>query len=211
MRAKQDYSYSMDKESHLINVQDAIKGNDYYCPCCGEALIPRQGNIRRWHFAHKGNLGDCSYETYLHKVAKKRICECFNESSQFTIVFPRSTCDTAKCQLGMNQPCTMAPTNYDLKKRYNLCKEEVTIDKYRADLVISHQTNNVSPILIEIYVKHKSTEEKLNSNYRIIEIHIESEEDINQIVSDASFKKSDKIRFYNFKDISGEVPECFLC
>ena len=39
MRAKQDYSYSMDKESHLINVQDAIKGNDYYCPCCGEALI----------------------------------------------------------------------------------------------------------------------------------------------------------------------------
>lgn len=67
---KQDYSYSMDKESHLINVTDAVKGNDYYCPCCGEIMIPRQGSRRRWHFAHKGNLGDCSYETYLHKVAK---------------------------------------------------------------------------------------------------------------------------------------------
>lgn len=73
MVAKQDYSYSMDKDLHLVNVVDAIKGNDYYCPCCGKTMIPRQGSKRRWHFAHKGSLGDCSHETYLHKVAKKNV------------------------------------------------------------------------------------------------------------------------------------------
>lgn len=221
MRAKQDYSYSMDKESHLINVIDAVKGNDYYCPCCGEIMILRQGSKRRWHFAHKGNLGDCSYETYLHKVAKKRICECFNESPQFTISFhPKSTCSVMECPLGASQPCTWNTTKeFDLKKYYNNCEEEVTIDKYRADLVISNHLNNTPPIFIEIYVTHKSTEEKLNSNYRIIEIHIESEEDINQIVSTASIKESDRdvnylgetqngnIQFYNFKADSYEVPD----
>lgn len=70
MILKQDYTYAIDGESHLINVTEAVKGNNYYCPSCGEIMIPRQGSIRRWHFAHKGNLRNCSYETYLHKVAK---------------------------------------------------------------------------------------------------------------------------------------------
>ena len=220
MVAKQDYSYSMDKDLHLVNVTDAIKGNDYYCPCCGKTMIPRQGNKRRWHFAHKGSLGDCSYETYLHKVAKKRICECFNKSQQFTISFHlKSTCAIRECPLGTSQPCSWNSTRIvDLKKYYDHCEEEVAIDKFRADLMLSNQLNNTPPVLIEIYVTHKSTEEKLNSSHRIIEIHIESEDDIDQIVSSASIIEDDidvnlwekeqdcKIRFYNFKADSREVP-----
>lgn len=220
MAAKQDYSYSVDKDSHLVNVINAIKGNEYYCPCCGKIMIPRQGSKRRWHFAHKGSLENCSYETYLHKVAKKSICECFNKSQQFSVSFhPKSTCAVVECPLGASQPCSWNSTKeFDLKKYYNYCQEEVSIDRFRADLMISNQSNNTPPILIEIYVTHKSTEEKLNSNHRIIEIHIESEEDIDQIVSTASIKESDiddnylgkeqdrKIRFYNFKADSYEVP-----
>lgn len=220
MVVKQDYSYSMDKDLHLVNVIDAIKGNDYYCPCCGKTMIPRQGSKRRWHFAHKGSLVDCSYETYLHKVAKKRICECFNKSQRFTVSFqPKSTCAIVECPLGASQPCSWNSTKvFDLKKYYDHCEEEVAIDKFRADLMISNQSNNTPPVLIEIYVTHKSTEEKLNSSHRIIEIHIESEEDIEQIVSSASIIEDDvdvnhwrkeqdrKIRFYNFKADSYEVP-----
>ena len=85
--------------------------------------------------------------------------------------------------------------------------------------MISNQSKNTPPVLIEIYVTHKSTEEKLNSNHRIIEIHIKSEEDIEQIVSSASIIEDDvdvkhwgkeqdrKIRFYNFKADSCEVPD----
>lgn len=220
MILKQDYTYAIDGESHLINVTEAVKGNNYYCPSCGEIMIPRQGSIRRWHFAHKGNLRNCSYETYLHKVAKKRICECFNESPQFTIlVHSKRTCAVAGCLIGEIYFCTWNGTNkFNLKEYYTHCEEEVKIDNYRADLVISNKTNNSFPILIEIYVTHKSTQEKLNSNYRIIEIKIESEEDIDQIVSTASIEgsssafnyglemKDEKNRFYNFKINSKEVP-----
>lgn len=210
---KQDYSYSFDINSHLINVNDAVKGCDYFCPCCGDIMIPRQGHKCRWHFAHKGNAGKCSYETYLHKIAKRRICECFNESSGFIIKLNvQATCAIKECPLGAKIPCTWASTNeFDLKQYYNYCEEEVSIDKYRADLLISNNQKCLQPILIEIFVTHKSTDKKLDSNYRIIEIRIESEEDIDKIVNTASIIESDsesnflnintdkKIQFYNFK------------
>lgn len=65
-------------------------------------------------------------------------------------------------------------------------------------------------MFLEIYVTHKSTEEKLKSGYRIIEIPITSEEDISNIVETMSLKgedssvkqdeynKTENIRFYNF-------------
>lgn len=220
--SKQDYSFAMDKESRLVNANDAVKvkGNEYYCPCCGAIMIPRQGNKRRWHFAHKGNTENCSYETYLHKVAKKRICECFNESPRFTIRFhQQSVCNVEECPLGTRKPCTWkSEKEFNIKEYYDYCEEEVTIDKFRADLVISNQSNNKPPFLIEIYVTHKSTEEKLNSGYRIIEIQIESEEDINEIISAASIVENSvdsdnrknranaKIKFYNFK-VDSSIPD----
>ena len=35
MLNKQYYTYSLDEESNLVNVCDAIKGVKYFCPCCG--------------------------------------------------------------------------------------------------------------------------------------------------------------------------------
>ncbi len=221
MGLKQDYLYSTDKSGLLIKVTDAVKGIDYYCPCCGGIMIPRQGSIRRWHFAHKSDPENCSYESYLHSVAKKRICECFNKTPHFTISFyPKTTCAIKECPLGTKQPCTWtSKKSFDLKKYYDYCQRDVNIDGCRADLLISNHKNNTAPILINLYMTEKLTEEKLNSSHRIIEIHIESEEDIEQIVRTASInecnvdenhwlgKKDNKIRFYNFKANTFEVPD----
>lgn len=220
MKPRQDYTYSLDRKSRLINVNNAERGQDYYCPCCGAIMIPRQGSQRRWHFAHKGNVGKCSYETYLHKVAKRRIRECFNESPKFMIAFHyKALCLISECPLGARSPCIWNDMKeFDIKQYYNQCEEEVSIDRYRADLIISDKHGKYNdPILIEIYVTHKSTEEKLKSNYRIIEIHVESEEDIDKIVSTSSIiesdiydwreKSNDKIRFYNFKTSPSKIPD----
>ena len=59
------------------------------------------------------------------------------------------------------------------------------------DLLISSKNKSNPPILIEIWVTHKSSESKLNSKYRIIEIHIESEDDIKQIINNASIVETD--------------------
>lgn len=58
----------------IINVSTAKRNEKYFCPICGELMNPHMGKVRRWHFVHK-NAGNCSYESYLHKLAKIKIRE----------------------------------------------------------------------------------------------------------------------------------------
>ena len=182
---RQDYSYSLDCDNNLINIKDAIKGNNYYCPCCGAPMITKQGTKNRWHFAHSINASNCSYESYLHKIAKHKIRECFEHSPIFYITInSKATCRVIECPMGKSTPCLwLKPYTFDLKKYYNICEEEAHIGNFRADLLISSLKHKTDSILIEIYVSHKSTTNKINSNYRIIEIQINSEEDIKNVIS----------------------------
>lgn len=220
MVAKQDYTYSLDADNNLVNIVDAKKGNEYFCPSCGAQMILKQGAKRKWHFAHKNNVSNCSYETYLHKIAKRRIRECFEYSPNLIISFRSSvTCNVVDCPLGALKPCSWRTLkSFDLKKYYDCCREEVSINGYVADLFLTNEKHPNDPILIEIYVTHKSTEEKLKSNLRIIEIHIKSEDDINQIISTAEINESedynkwgirigDRIGFYNFHADSYARPD----
>lgn len=209
MKTEKYYSYALDSGGRLIHIDEAEKGKEYKCPVCGAAMIVRKGKIRQHHFAHKAGSENCSYETYLHKIAKKRICECFNESSQFNVLFDREfTCNVVECPLGVSQSCKWnTKEDHNLKRYYSICKEEEFIDIFKADLLISSLWRPNPPILIEICVTHKCTEDKLNSGLRIIEIDIESEKDIEQIVSGKSIKPSDKIRFYNFKTDASLLPD----
>lgn len=194
--------FALDCNSDWVAIQDAIKGVEYHCPHCGGILIPKQGNERCWHFSHKSiTTKDCSYESYLHKLAKKKISDYFNNSQSFKITLKSQKICSADCPVGLSAHCHWPiDITFDLKQYYNICNEEVSIGDFRADLLISNSTNpNIDPILIEIYVNHKSTDEKLKSKYRIIEIKIESESDIEDIVSAQSLdENSNQIQFYNF-------------
>ena len=121
MHPKQDYSYAFNSEKKLTSINSATKGNQYYCPCCGEVMIPKQGQKNRWHFAHKANLENCSYETYLHKLAKIRIQECFNQNSSFNITFKQECmCDANVCSIKRFPRCSwFEQKTFDIKKYYN--------------------------------------------------------------------------------------------
>ncbi|MDE7369160.1 MAG: hypothetical protein K2N08_05220 [Muribaculaceae bacterium] len=213
MHPKQDYSYALNREKQLTHIDNAIKGNQYYCPCCGAVMTPRQGKKNRWHFAHKANIENCSYETYLHKLAKIRIQECFNQNSNFNITFNQEClCDADVCSIKRFPRCGwFDKKTFDLKKYYNRCEQEVPIKGFVADLLISDNESKYPPILFEIYVSHKCSEDKINSGLRIIEIHIDSENVIEKIISSASITESfgeylprhslpkNDITFYNFK------------
>ena len=67
-----NYSYAYNSSSELVNVSTAQRNEKYFCPICGELMTPHMGEIRRWHFVHK-NAENCSYESYLHKLAKIKI------------------------------------------------------------------------------------------------------------------------------------------
>ena len=49
-----------DSNENRIYADEFDGKSECFCPCCGESLRLRKGNIRRPHFAHKGNT-DCLY------------------------------------------------------------------------------------------------------------------------------------------------------
>lgn len=209
----QDYNYAIDKTGQLVHIENAQHGSEYFCPYCNAPMITRQGKVNRWHFAHKNNIHNCSYESYLHKLAKIRIREHFYASECFRIAYHVNRTCKALCPLNRQPRCNWEDmTGANLRQYYNCCEEEKEYQGYRADLLLSHdQFQNRPPVLIEICVKHACTEEKRNSGLRIIEIKIQSEHDIDQLIEKSLLKETsdyignsvrldDRIKFYNFKN-----------
>ena len=46
------WAYALTADHHRVHALDAEKGQEYYCPVCGNQVIPRQGEVNSWHFAH---------------------------------------------------------------------------------------------------------------------------------------------------------------
>lgn len=204
--SSQNYSYAVDKEDNIIHVSSAIRGAEYFCPCCHALMTPHMGKIRRWHFTHKANINNCTYETYLHKIAKFKIRKAFLSASKFVISYdvPAVCMNRDSCRINKGQRCVGEDfIEHDIKQFYDSCEEEVPYKSFIADLFISSSSKpEREPILIEIYVSHKSTIEKIEAGVRIIEVQIRNEEDIDEIVSSLridGIQKSDRSCFGNEK------------
>lgn len=44
--------FAYDKNDRRIHIDKAVKGQDYFCPCCGASLLQKKGKIRQHHFSH---------------------------------------------------------------------------------------------------------------------------------------------------------------
>lgn len=59
------------KNGELVHIKDIYKGDEIYCPECGDRLIVREGAVTRKHLAHKFNTNNnCSSESIIHKYTK---------------------------------------------------------------------------------------------------------------------------------------------
>ncbi len=176
-------------------------------------MIKKCGNIRAWHFAHDWHCANefqrkCSYETYLHGYAKRRLKQWFYESDAIVLHYKCSvTCkqyDT--CNLKRDKNCSkIIYKSCDLKRQFSRCSIETSVKEtngnYRADLLLTSDTDTSRHILIEIKVSHGCTEKKKESNAKIIEFDVSSEEDVNYIISH-DIKESEKVRYYGFKNLT---------
>ena len=52
-------TFALDPKDVRVHVDDTASNMDYFCPTCGSPVIPRKGEVRRHHFAHKGG-GSCA-------------------------------------------------------------------------------------------------------------------------------------------------------
>lgn len=58
---------ALDKNGNRINIDDANKDEQYFCPICGTEVVLKTGTINAHHFAHK-SLKDC--DTFSHDMSE---------------------------------------------------------------------------------------------------------------------------------------------
>lgn len=74
--SNKDQHYALDSSGNIRHIKDANPSNDeFFCLFCHRQMIAKQGKIRQWHFAHKALSPNCSYESYLHSLAKLLILQ----------------------------------------------------------------------------------------------------------------------------------------
>lgn len=201
------YSYALNSsKTSLVHIGDAKQGEDYYCPYsnCGERLIIKDGGNRRKHFSHIKNSTKCSYNNYLHSLAERKIAEWFNSVNAITIELVtdvycayynncvwRNNNEALSCK--RKRLCS-----YDLKTYYNKIEIEKSEHGFRWDLWLTNTNKDYTPMAIEIKVTHECDINKTSSGYKIIEIEIENEEQLDKLVSSNKLIRNDKITFFNF-------------
>lgn len=211
---KYKYAFIDGNKEVPISINEITEDNrnqyKFRCIGCGRELLPRAigSKYKRAHFYHKEEL-ECSGETYLHKLAKHIIKEKFDSEATFFVEYPVTrTCDKEECEY-RNHRCQEenVPYKIDLKKYYDTCTEEVPVNGFVADLLLTNSKKpDTDPTLIEVCVSNPCDEMKRNSGLRIIEIKIKKEEDIINLqkgnnICESLFapKKERNVEFISFK------------
>lgn len=211
---KQEHHYALSKAGVLTHIKDAKAiGGDYFCPHCKCRMIKKCGQIRQWHFAHDKNAANeiqrqCTYETYLHSYAKMRLEQWFNNSVSIIIRYnTRYLCNkfnACKLKIKNTNDCSIIKDDtINIKKHLNKCvlEKDITIGNksFRPDLIWYNDKKNIADgIFIEVKVTHGCKEAKMNSSARIIEFEIESEDDVDKIISN-EIAENEYTHFYGFK------------
>lgn len=203
MQHSQRYQhFALDVNNDIIDIHNADSSCEqrYFCPHCHNEMIAKRGNIRQWHFAHKTDK--CSYDSYLHSIAEKMIMNWFNQKESIILEMDayKKCSKYDNCIFRMDEYCTGKTTiRYNLKEYYSKCTQERGYEGFVADLFCESEGKPNSPIFIEIFVTHECSQEKKDSGIRIIEFHIQSEEDILHIINSTQITEGNMVRLYNFK------------
>ena len=215
------YPYADVGATKLLHISYVTNENrrafSYVCPYCNKALLPKLGTKRRHCFSHrKGER--CDIDKYIHSTAEKLLKEKWDSDEPFIVCMAvNKACkyiDTCKLnKLGIYLICgTASNETYDLKKWYTDCLVEKKVGDFIPDLCLIDNTGQHEPIFIEIWSKHKSSEKKMASNNKIIEIKLKSVNEL-EWLTQRPIVESETVSFNNFdvlkidpKDIEDRIP-----
>lgn len=199
------YQYAKDENEKLIKI-DSLNENrvksKFFCIGCGNELIAKLGKIKVHHFAHK-NIVTCSGETYLHKLGKQLFFENYTDSLNTKRPFiieieQKRTCNRYENEFGIKCKLPNSMIKFDLTQFFDKISVETREGSFIPDIMLTSK-NGKEKVFVEIAVTHLSSEEKLNSNYRIIELEIETEVDFEPIKRKHLSIKDSNLKFINFK------------
>lgn len=210
--------HSLGTNGNIISITDVDSANrgKYSCIQCNGELIARMGEIREHHFAHKHTTANCSYESYLHLIAKKKFyqkyTECLTSNSPFYLEFEQERkCVTCLNIPGLKKSCELDPVKrkLDLTKYFDQVIIEQRHSGFIADVLLK-SSKREEVLFVEFVVTHSCEREKLSSGVRIIEIDLVDEEDLKFIDKGLISHLNPNITYYNFKngkDIGDHLDE----
>jgi hypothetical protein len=168
------YKYAEKDDSSLIRIEDAIKGEKYYCPGCKNEFILRKGQIRQHHFAHKDPSPNCTNEGYLHKTFKKYLVSMIRNKIE------------SNSPLVMNFTCNICHRDHigNVLNSIAHIEEEYILDGCRPDISLINKQKTVS-VIIEIVDTHEPETNVINycnkNQVVLIKIKLESMNDLENI------------------------------
>ncbi len=201
---------------HISEINQNNRKEEYRCSGCDQLLIPRLGKIRAPHFAHKHQTSSCNFETYLHKTAKHIFLTRFNFARCFEEPFVLKywqQCNSSKAfknhfDLSKIDCFEQFHRQMDLAQHFDHIDLETYCDGFIPDLLLSSTKHN-EKIFVEIKVNHGCSQEKIDSVHQILEINIQSEEDLWSLFKkplEQYFKQESSldIALYNFPEFAPE-------
>lgn len=218
------YRYAFDSiEQRIVDVEkleqtQKSRKKTFTCLGCNKNLTPVMGQQRKKHFRHQVDTElSCSSETYLHKLAKTRFYEIYKQSVEENLEF--------NIEYEIDQICTRYKNDYlvscnlgkkmdtfDLIKYFDKAYLEKPEGSFIPDILLVGRNKDSDKLFVEIVVEHKATLEKRRSGYRIVEIYIKSENDI-ELFDRRFLSETHGTNFYNFKRkfkqdfCNGQCPE----
>lgn len=92
MKKQVKYSYCINENNQLVHIKEITNetrhNHKLLCLECGQEMVANLGTKKAWYFSHKANTA-CNGESYLHKLAKRKIREKFLSSDSFPIIFTK--------------------------------------------------------------------------------------------------------------------------
>lgn len=163
MDVKLPYAISKYKDELIFISQRISKDDKYLCPFCNQELIPKKGQTRQHHFAHKV-LSKCtpSPESILHKGAKLFLKDQLNRDENIKIIIDNldsspPIIDYLISLIG-GSGLLIDSSRFPCKE-YKCHSVEATIGKYIVD-VVSRNLQSDESFAWEIFVTHKIEEDK---------------------------------------------------
>jgi hypothetical protein len=180
--------YAENKNGNIIHINNALKGESYFCSDCKDSLIFKKGNIRQKHFSHKNISSNCTGEGYLHKTFKKMLLEYLknylNNNVPLIISF--------KCNI-----CNLEHNGNILNEIIDV-KEEYNLETCRPDIALINKNGKV-PVIIEIVDKHEPENNVLEIckkyNITLIRIKLDTINDLENIGN--KIKLPSNVIFFN--------------
>lgn len=161
------YTSAYSTDGVIFDIED-LEGSgksrpNYFCIGCNSEVIPKMGNEREWHFAHKSTLdSECPVEHWLHFESKKRLFEILKRMiSNQNLEIPQRI--TKKCEFAKHnqrpRDCERKDTVYiDVFQNYDSIelKNEPSDRRWAPNIYICCDGTNTY-FEITINTRHSST------------------------------------------------------